>query len=87
MALCLPDSTPGGRADLRSLTVEEWLRSLRLERYVSHFVDNLFTSMERVVDVWDDELTSILEIDKLGHRCDHRNLKSKVNKTGATIKI
>ena len=26
------------------------------------------TEMERIIDIWDEELVSILEIEKLGHR-------------------
>ena len=55
-------STANGRDDLKSLTVDEWLTSLSLDIYVENFRDNFFTSMDRVVDVWDDELTSILEV-------------------------
>ena len=57
-----------GRPDVKTLSVVDWLKSLSLEVYVDNFNDNLFTSMDRVADVWDDELTSILEIEKLGHR-------------------
>jgi hypothetical protein len=57
-----------GREDLKNLSVIEWLTSLSLDIYVDNFRQNLFTTMDRVVDIWDDELTSILEIDKLGHR-------------------
>ena len=62
------DSTLNGRNDLKTLSVEDWLTSLCLQIYVKNFVDNLFTSMDKVLDIWDDELTSILEIEKLGHR-------------------
>ena len=51
-----------------SLTMEEWLKSLSLLQYLPNFKENLFTSMERVAAIWDDELTSILEINKIGHR-------------------
>ena len=36
--------------------------------YLDTFEKNLFTSMERVCKIWDDELTSILDIEKIGHR-------------------
>ena len=56
-------------AYLPSKTVEEWLESLNLkELYLETFQKNLFTSMERVCKIWDDELTSILDIEKIGHR-------------------
>ena len=49
--------------------VDEWLESLNLkDSYLETFTKNLFTSMEKVSKIWDDELTSILDIDKIGHR-------------------
>lgn len=47
---------------------EDWLCRLSLEIYVSNFETNFFTSKERIQSIWDDELTSILEIEKIGHR-------------------
>lgn len=39
----------------------EWLASLGLRKeYAETFELNFFTSMERICDIWDDELTSIL---------------------------
>ena len=32
------------------------------------FLNNMFSDMERVAAVWDDELLSIVEIEKIGHR-------------------
>ena len=33
------------------------------------FLENMnFTEMDRVAAIWDDELTSILDIEKIGHR-------------------
>ena len=49
--------------------VDEWLEYLNLkELYFETFERNLFTSMEKVSTIWDDELTSILDIEKIGHR-------------------
>ena len=49
--------------------VDEWLESLNLkDLYHETFTKNLFTSMEKVSKIWDDELTSILDIEKIGHR-------------------
>ena len=51
------------------MSVEEWLESLNLKKlYLETFEKNLFTSMEKVCKIWDDELTSILDIEKIGHR-------------------
>ncbi len=49
-------------SSLVSMTVGSWLSSLQLDRYISAFEAAFLTSMERVVDIWDDELTSILEV-------------------------
>ena len=55
--------------DFSSLTVSSWLSSLHLERYSSSFASSgLFSSMDRVRNVWDDELVSILEVEAMGHR-------------------
>ena len=51
------------------MSVEEWLDSLSLKKlYLETFEKNLFTCMEKVCKIWDDELTSILDIEKIGHR-------------------
>ena len=50
------------------LTLDKWLGSLGLDEYVKTFQTNLFTEMDRVSAIWDDELTSILDIEKIGHR-------------------
>ena len=47
------------------MSVEEWLDSLSLSHYAETFRANLFASMERVAAIWDDELTSILDVDKV----------------------
>ena len=59
----------GSKAYLATKGVDEWLESLHLkDAYLETFTKNLFTSMEKVSKIWDDELTSILDIDKIGHR-------------------
>ena len=51
------------------MSLREWLEMLCLEEeYLQTFENNFFTNMERIADVWDDELTSILDIEKIGHR-------------------
>ena len=50
------------------LTLDKWLGSLGLDEYIKTFQTNLFTEMDRVSAIWDDELTSILDIEKIGHR-------------------
>ena len=60
--------------------MDAWPDSLALAQYTANFRQNFFTSWERVSAVWDDELTSILEIERLGHR--KRILKSLVDPEG-----
>ena len=51
------------------LSVQSWLQSLQLSSlYLETFETNLYTEMERIFAIWDDELTSILDIEKIGHR-------------------
>ena len=42
--------------------------SIGLEVYMQNFQANLYNEMDRVIAIWDDELTSILDIEKIGHR-------------------
>ena len=62
------DSNQEPKATLGQMRLEEWLASIKLERYVDNFRENLITDMERVTNIWDEELLSILEIDRVGHR-------------------
>ncbi len=50
------------------MTPASWLASLSLEQYTCTFTENYFGTMERIVDIWDDELVSILEVEPVGHR-------------------
>ena len=49
-------------------TLEDWLISLELTHYMDNFKANKYEEMDRISAIWDDELSSILEIDKIGHR-------------------
>ena len=49
-------------------SVESWLETINLLTYKVNFETNLYTDMDRVTAIWDDELTSILDIEKIGHR-------------------
>ena len=42
--------------------------SIGLEVYMQNFQANLYNEMDRVIAIWDDELTSSLDIEKIGHR-------------------
>ncbi|XP_073999351.1 ankyrin repeat and SAM domain-containing protein 1A-like isoform X3 [Rhodnius prolixus] len=57
-----------------STSVDEWLERLDLGQYRETFRKHLYTDMERVRNVWEVELTAVLEITKPGHR--HRIIAS-----------
>ena len=61
-------STQSGLKNVTNLTLKEWLTDLRLVEYMPTFQDNLYSEMDRVKNIWDDELTSLLDIEKIGHR-------------------
>ncbi|XP_046569447.1 ankyrin repeat and SAM domain-containing protein 1A-like isoform X2 [Haliotis rubra] len=63
----LPKLEPIDQAKLPP-SVEEWLKSLRLEQYLDTFNNHKYNTMERVVKVWELELTSVLDITSIGHR-------------------
>ena len=56
------------RAKLLASTLEDWLTGLGLSAYLPNFKNNLVTDMERILDIWDEELASIVEVEKVGHR-------------------
>ena len=53
---------------LQGMTVDDWLKSLDLFEYKDNFKSNGFNDMERVINLWEVELSTVLEIGKLGHR-------------------
>lgn len=50
------------------MTVSEWLESLKLTEYRQSFQSNGYSEMSRVRNLWEVELNTVLEINKLGHR-------------------
>jgi len=62
------DTNGEPRKSLVNLKLEEWLKKLNLEQYFTNFHANLITDMDRIINIWDEELLSILEIDRVGHR-------------------
>lgn len=50
------------------LTVDQWLESLKLSQYLKSFRTNGYSEMSRVRNLWEVELNTVLEINKLGHR-------------------
>lgn len=49
-------------------SLKEWLELLCLSEYFDVFQHNGFTSMDRIHMLWEVELTSVLEVNSLGHR-------------------
>ncbi|XP_067614846.1 ankyrin repeat and sterile alpha motif domain-containing protein 1B isoform X2 [Eurosta solidaginis] len=49
-------------------TLSEWLQSINLPEYIESFSKHLYNTIDSVCGVWDVELQTVLEINKLGHR-------------------
>ncbi|EDW39003.1 GL13852 [Drosophila persimilis] len=49
-------------------TLQQWLHSIALPEYLEFFNKHLYNTIESVCGVWDVELQTVLEINKLGHR-------------------
>ncbi|KAK3101537.1 hypothetical protein FSP39_004282 [Pinctada imbricata] len=49
-------------------SVEDWLSSLHLSDYHNTFISKKYDTMDRVLKVWEVELTSVLDISAIGHR-------------------
>ena len=50
------------------MSVDQWLESLKLTQYRQSFQSNGYSEMSRVRNLWEVELNTVLEINKLGHR-------------------
>lgn len=65
----LPVSWPGSiTSEGIPVSVEKWLQELHLQQYLKNFKKNLYTEPQRLLRLWNDELTTVLEIEALGHR-------------------
>jgi len=62
------DSNGEPNKSLGNLKMEDWLKKLNLAQYSNNFHANLITDMDRIINIWDEELLSIIEIDRVGHR-------------------
>ncbi|XP_037955613.1 ankyrin repeat and sterile alpha motif domain-containing protein 1B-like [Teleopsis dalmanni] len=49
-------------------TLTQWLNSINLPEYIEFFNKHLYNTIDSVLGVWDVELQTVLEINKLGHR-------------------
>ena len=50
------------------MSVDQWLESLKLTQYRQSFQSNGCSEMSLVRNIWEVELNTVLEINKLGHR-------------------
>ncbi|XP_062614188.1 ankyrin repeat and sterile alpha motif domain-containing protein 1B-like isoform X1 [Saccostrea cucullata] len=66
-AKSLPQLTPIDPDNL-PVSVSEWLNSLHLSDKTETFMNKNFDTMERVMKLWEVELTSVLDISAVGHR-------------------
>ena len=65
----LPKTAPKlTKAEIRTLTVPEWLSMLHLEQYRDSFARNGIDELRKVHNIWEVELETMLEIDKSGYR-------------------
>ncbi|CAC5389035.1 ANKS1 [Mytilus coruscus] len=55
-------------ADCPPVSVEVWLNSLRLPQYLDKFMSHKYNTMERVLQVWELDLSTVLDISSMGHR-------------------
>ncbi|TMW46773.1 hypothetical protein DOY81_008147 [Sarcophaga bullata] len=49
-------------------SLQQWLNSIQLPQYTESFNKHLYNTLDSVCGVWDVELQTVLEINKLGHR-------------------
>lgn len=49
-------------------SVQVWLKSIKLGHYADTFQKHLFSDFQKVMRIWDEELTTVLDIEKIGHR-------------------
>ncbi|CAB3359795.1 Hypothetical predicted protein [Cloeon dipterum] len=58
----------GANGEAQPETVRLWLRSIHLENYAETFQKHLYNEFQKVMRIWDEEITTMLDIDKIGHR-------------------
>ncbi|XP_065354530.1 ankyrin repeat and sterile alpha motif domain-containing protein 1B [Calliphora vicina] len=71
----LPQVPQKNQQENKSLTelkgissLQQWLHSIQLPQYIESFNKHLYNTLDSVCGVWDVELQTVLEINKLGHR-------------------
>lgn len=63
-----PNSSPFNYRDFEGFDLREWLESIHLVGYIETFERHLVRTWERISRIWESELQTLLEIDKVGHR-------------------
>lgn len=65
----LPKTSPKlTKAEIKILTVPEWLSMLNLDQYRTNFERHGMTELRKVHNIWEVELETVLEIEKSGYR-------------------
>lgn len=55
-------------SDKDNQSLFDWLSSLKLDQYAPVFMEKGFDDMNKVRNIWDVELTVVLQVNKLGHK-------------------
>ncbi|XP_041365228.1 ankyrin repeat and SAM domain-containing protein 1A-like isoform X2 [Gigantopelta aegis] len=63
----LPKITPIDQ-DRLVISVKDWLASLRLDHYRDTLHSHKYNTMQRVIKLWELELSTVLDITSIGHR-------------------
>ncbi|EDW43328.1 ankyrin repeat and SAM domain-containing protein 1A [Drosophila sechellia] len=64
----VPVKTQQENKQMGVATLQQWLNTISLPEYLEFFNKHLYNTIESVCGVWDVELQTVLEINKLGHR-------------------
>lgn len=58
----------GSNGEALPESVQVWLKTIKLEHYAETFQKHLYSDFQKVMRIWDAELTTVLDIEKIGHR-------------------
>jgi hypothetical protein len=58
----------GSNGEALPESVQSWLKTIKLEHYAETFQKHLYSDFQKVMRIWDAELTTVLDIEKIGHR-------------------
>lgn len=68
LPIALPLKITNNLINNNVISVEQWLKNIKLEEYSDIFRKHLYTEMDRICRIWEIELQAVLEINKVGHR-------------------